>query len=162
MKDPRRKTIEHHSLDGDGNDVVESYEFEMVPLGFKDGRALFVRLVKQAGPALLALADKSPSLKSLGSKPVESLHQAIKELSDSDLEWASDLLGKTTKIIRPDGKTPYLHAPVREELFGGRLVLFFAWLWFGLEVNFSDFSAAFRSANNAPAPGAETPASSQG
>lgn len=123
MRDPETKTI-------------DGIQFRITPLGFNEGRRGFVRLSKLLGPALGAAA-------SAGTKDPEglagALERALGGLTDEDLEWFADVMGKATQFSDDGSRWPWLTKDNREALFSGRLMLFFRWLVFALEVNYSDF-----------------------
>ena len=137
MREPQKRTI-------------EGVTFEVTPLGFKRGRRAFVRLSKAIGPALGA-ADSVDALRQ-GRGVTEVLEKLLDSVSDEDLEWFADVLGKGTRFSRDGDKWPFLNESNRDALFGGELVLFFRWLMFALEVNFSDFLELFKSGKTASDP----------
>ncbi len=122
--------------------VIDGISFEVTPLGFTAGRKLFVRLSKALGPALAHLAGGAPSLAALDLP--RAVASALESLTDADLDWASEILGDCTRVWEDDAsKKPFLDKSHRESLFSGRILLFFRWLAFALEVNYSDFFAVF-------------------
>lgn len=137
MREPVKKTI-------------SGVTFEVTPLGHAQGRRGFVRLAKVLGPALAAGAGARGKGTEDMSRALEGLAE---RLSDEDLEWFSEAFGGATRFSTDDPKKwPYLTEANRESLFQGRIVLFFEWLLFALEVNYSDFLEWFRRATNAAAP----------
>lgn len=140
---------------------IDGYMFEVTPLGFVQGRRLFVRLSKALGPGLVALAGGAASLASLDLVTVS--RDLIQNLDDAELEHMAETLGEVTRYWPADNPKakPYLHKDARETLFSGSILLFFRWLAFACEVQFSDFFDMLRRAlaAKAPAPGASTPAS---
>ena len=134
------------------SDDIDGYRFEVTPLGFSEGSKLFTLLAKKLGPALghLAAPGKNPDL-------AAALTSALKDIDHKDLMETADTLGKTTRFLRDGGsEMPYLNKDNREVLFAGRLVLFFKWIEFALEVNFADFFDAFKGLR-APVLGGSTP-----
>ena len=127
MREPEKKTI-------------DGVTFEVTPLGYAVGRKAFVRLTKAVGPALAEAAQGSEE----GSMSA-ALERLVSSVEDSDLEWFADVLGKTTRFSTDGSKWPFLSEANRETLFSGRIFLFFQWLAFALEVNFSDFLSFLRS-----------------
>lgn len=118
--------------------VIDGVHFECTPLGFAASRKAFVRLTKIAGPALASGG---------GANTAEVFAVLSERVSDEDLEWFADLFGATTRFSHDGDAWPFLKADNREVLFGGgRLGLFFQWLMFALEVNYSDFFEWLRSA----------------
>ncbi len=137
---------------------INGVTFEVTQLGFKSGRAVFMRVSKLIGPSLAALAHGAPSLKTVTSEALlTALSKALMTVNDDDLEYLASQFGETTRFHKGDpSKSPFLKADNREELFSGNLVLFFQWLMFCLEVNFSDFLAAWAGLS-ASAPSQDTP-----
>lgn len=145
MREPQKSTI-------DG--VI----FEVTPLGFRKGRAVFMRVSKAVGPSLALVAERPGSR--LSALPLaEIVTRALEAVSDDDLEWLADVLGETTRFSTDGGvKLPYLTGPNREQLFAGRISLFFRWIWFALEVNFADFFDFLPARPDAGPAGATPPA----
>jgi hypothetical protein len=144
MRDPVKKTI-------------DGVTFEVTPLGHKTARGAFVRLSKAVGPALARSAGSGDVTDLTGSdvNVAAALGEVIGNVSDEDLDWFSDVLGKTTRYSVDGEKWPFLDSSNRDVLFQGRLLLFFHWLAFALEVNYSDFFGWLRSALDAGEPAAE-------
>ena len=134
--------------------TIDGITFEVTQLGFAKSRQAFVRLAKAVGPALAKIADSAPSLADMRKIAPGSLAEAVETLisnvGDSDLEWFADVFGSVTRYSVDGERWPFLRAEDREELFSGRILLFFAWLAFALEVNYSDFLSVL-----APPPAAD-------
>lgn len=133
-----------------GKRTIDGVIFEVTPLGYREGRKAFVRLSKAVGPAL-AQASSGGDMADLSGSDVDvaaALSALVSEVSDGDLEWFADILGKTTRFSRGGDKWPYLVEANREALFAGEILLFFKWLAFALEVNFSDFLSFLRPAKS--------------
>jgi len=129
--------------------TIDGVTFEVTPLGFKQARVAFVRLTKALGPALAHVDTDAPDM-------AAALSALVERVGDDDLEWFADVFGETTRFSTDGSKWPYLHADLRESLFsGGKLMLFFQWLAFALEVNFSDFLVFLTRASGGAAPSAE-------
>lgn len=130
--------------------TIDGVEFEVTPLGHKLARQGFVRLSKIIGPALAA----APTGQDADMQA--ALGMLVDRADDSDLEWFGDAFGKASRFSTDGGtRWPFLGAPEREALFTGRLMLYFQWLIFALEVNYSDFLDWLKRA----AAGAAPPAS---
>ncbi len=123
--------------------TIEEITFKVIPLGFKQSRKAFVRLAKAAGPAL-GKADSIASLKA-GKDIGAVLEGLVDSVSDNDLEWFASVFGKTTRYSTDGEKWPFMTEANQETMFSGRLILFFRWLRFCLEVNYSDFLELLRS-----------------
>lgn len=130
------RKIEKETVDTAAGPVT----FEVTQEGFVSARATFVRVAKAVGPALAALAEGSPSLRSLQIAP--ALARALEGLSEDDLAFLSAKFGASTRYSTDGKKWPYLDQANQEELFSGSMLLFFQWLYFALRVNFSDFFGA--------------------
>lgn len=131
--------------------TIEGVEFEVTPLGHKLARQGFVRLSKILGPALAAATADGQD-----ADMAAALGMLVDRADDSDLEWFGDTFGKATRFSTDGGaRWPFLGSPEREALFTGRLMLYFQWLIFALEVNYSDFLDWLKRA----AKGAAQPAS---
>jgi hypothetical protein len=142
MREPSKKTI-------------DGVTFEVTPLGHKKARKAFMRLSKAIGPALAGAAG-SGDVSDLTGADVNiaaALGELVNHVSDEDLEWFSDVFGRTTRFSTDGQKWPFLDAANREVLFSGRLLLFFHWLAFALEENFSDFLDWLRPEASADGPG---------
>lgn len=137
MREPMKKSI---------GDVT----FEVTPLGFKVGRKAFVRLSKALGPSLKELTAAKDLLHA--GTIAGAFGKVIEHVSDEDLDWFAEIMGKGTRFSRDGDKWPFLNEANREVLFAGNLTLFFQWLAFCLEVNFSDFLELFKDALKGGAP----------
>ena len=131
MREPTKKTI---------GDIT----FEVTPLGFKQGRKAFVRLSKALSPSLGELTA-AKDLFDAGTI-AGALEKLLDHISDEDLDWFAEVMGKGTRFSRDGDKWPFLNEANREALFAGNLMLFFQWLVFCFEVNFSDFLGLFKDA----------------
>ncbi len=138
---------------------IDGIQFRVTQLGFASGRKLLVRLAKTMGPSLATLAGGAKSLKDVDL--VSLVRTAVEGLEDSDLESYAEILGEVTQWSTGGGKWPALSYANREELFSGRILLFFRWLMFALEVQYADFSGALKARNEQGQEG-DTPESSQG
>lgn len=135
MRDPEQRTI-------------DGIAFEVTPLGYKKARQVFVRLTKTIGPALAMGAEGADV------DMAAVLGVLTDRVSDADLEYFGEVFGSTTKYSTDGERWPFLRAADQETLFAGQLMLFFRWLAFCLEVNFSDFLDFLKSAEVGGGPGA--------
>lgn len=131
---------------------IGEHTFEVTPLGFTAGRKLFVRLSRAFGPAIGHLSTGRPQ------DLAAALSSALEGLSDEDLNHVSEIFGETTRVVQ-GAKMPYLSKDLRETLFAGRILLFFQWIAFALEVNYADFFGEFKKARD-PDKAAKTPQNS--
>lgn len=123
----------------------------MTQLPFGKSRGVFMRLAKAVGPVLSAIpmrpGDPFPIM--------EALAQVVERVSDAELErLTDDLCSDGACAYSHDGaKWPLMHKDNRETLFEGDLMLYFKWLAFATEVNFSAFFAGFAAPKgSAPSP----------
>lgn len=130
--------------------TIGEVTFEVTPLGFKQGRKAFVRLSKAVGPALAA-AESVDHIKA-GRGVTGMLEKLLDNVTDDDLDWFAEVMGKATRFSRDGDRWPYLDGNNREALFGGNLVLFFKWIVFCLEVNYADFLDLLKSGQPATDP----------
>jgi hypothetical protein len=141
---------------------IGGVRFEVTQLGFAKSRAVFVRLAKCIGPSFAQLAG-TPSLMDLGSTVADAgfaraVETLLANVHDDDLEYFAAELGGDHARYSIDGgdHRPKLDRSGREACFEGRLDLFFSWLAFALEANYSDFFRAIAAAIP-KAPSAKTP-----
>ncbi len=82
-------------------------------------------------------------------------------MDDRDLEEIAEVLGDVSQW-EADGKRPFLSKANREVLFSDLgLLAFFQWIWFALEVQFSDFSAALKAPHGSGLEGGTRPGSTE-
>lgn len=123
---------------------IDGVRFRMTPLGFAKARRIFVRLTKIAGPAMAKAAPQG------ASDLADAMAVLTEKVSDADLEDLAETFGDCTRFSQDGDAWPFLNKANREALFsGGRLMLFFQWLAFALEVNYSDFFEWLKSAGGA-------------
>lgn len=120
---------------------IDGQVFSVEMLDSKSARAAFVRLTRILGPSLSALAkSKETNLLNIDhSIALDALSQLFASMSEEDLEFFCDKFRAKTKI--PVAGT---YGPLPDAIFAGKMTLLFKWLWFCLEVNYSDFLAVFR------------------
>lgn len=129
-------------------------QFEVTQLGFEAGLLAFDRLARTIGPVFAKIGD---ARKGAPVKLADLLETGIKSVTHADLVHFADVFGKTTRYSLDGGETwPYLHKAQREALFAGDLPLFFAWLSFAVETNFSGFFDALGTVPGGGVPGADT------
>lgn len=147
--------------------TVDGVQFRIQQLGFRSGRKALVRLSKRIGPTLARLMDAAPSMDALrdsvapGGDLVGAVESFVDALDDDDLEWFADTFGASCEVSEDGERWRTMNKQVREDLFAGRLLLFFAWLRACVEVNFSDFFSLLRGSESDPRPVAgESPGNS--
>lgn len=121
--------------------TIDGVSFRVAQLGFKKARKVFMRVSKVLGPALATLGAESQAGEEISNEAIlGAISGTLATVSDEDLDWLADTFGETTWFSRDREKWPLLKEANREMLFGGgNLLLFFRWIKFCLEVNFSDF-----------------------
>lgn len=134
--------------------TIAGVHFRVAKLGFRQARALFLSVSKALGPSLGALADGSAA--DMPAVLGKALSAVLEGVDERTLEQWTDTLGSVTQFSREGTKWPFLTAENREELFRGHVFsLYFPWLLFALESQFSDFSAAL-AALRGPGPERDT------
>ncbi len=124
--------------------TIDDLDFEVSQLPVKDARAVLVRLTRVIGPALAAFAkDGAKSLGDIDHMTVaNALSTLASSMSEEDLEYLCEKFGKVSKV-----KVGELMLPVDkagDAVFSGRLTVMFKWIWFAIEVNYSDFLGGLR------------------
>lgn len=148
--------------------VIDGYKYEMTMLGATASYRLFHRLFKMLGPSFGALmnsvADGVTDVADidLGSEVVA---QGIRALTDSvkesDLDHLIDTLKKQTHAgVEEDSEKTVPLSGTFDVHFQGRIGSMFKWVWWGLTVQYRDFSSAFASLKS-PSAGEESPAATE-
>lgn len=143
--------------------TIGDHTFHIRELGASQAKKLLVRLTKAVGPILGALADgpvpsgagrntMARTLANLDTKAIRAgLESLAAQLKEEDLDFLCSTLGSVTQVETEVGKMVPLSKERQEVLFrGGRLLLMFRWLAYGLEVQFRDFLDAFGELFPAP------------
>lgn len=131
---------------------IDGVLFRVTPMSLTAARRGLVKLAKVVGPSLAQAMNEAPSLDALkadmaGANLVDAVSSFMDKISDQDLEWFEDQIGKHSAASMDGGDTwPALVKANRDQIFQGRLLLYFRWLAFGLEANYSDFFGWLRSA----------------
>ena len=142
------------------SETIDGVTFYALPLGYLAQRALLVRLFKCLGPALTEVLAGAPSLESLKARMLGPglfglVEQLARDVSDADLEWATDQLcgsgGAHMRYSLNGDQRPKLDAAARGELFDCRLDLYFRWIAFALGANFGPYFRALEQAGAAKA-----------
>lgn len=126
--------------------------FYVSPLPFSKARRVGLRLAKTLAPGIgatmEALAAVGGSVGDVDTASIgPALGTALDPVSDEDLEYFAEVFGGVTRFSTDGTAKPFLGKAEREILFRGNLVLFFQWLVFAVEANYSDFFGLL----NAPA-----------
>lgn len=119
MRDTETKTIDGHTY------IVEA-------MGTKRAREVQFRLLRIAGPLFASLLAKDSG----------ALSSALRNADPSDVNWLCDAFAETTKVQIKTGETvspPMRLVDVYDAHFRRRSKAHLDWLWFCVEVNFSDF-----------------------
>ncbi len=109
--------------------TIDDFEFEVTQVKAKEGRRVFVRLAKIAGPGLGVLADDD-----IG----KALDEVLKKIDDQTFDYLCDLFGKYSHVT-VDGVKKQLTPGFQDTFFAAKYGLLFKWIAFCLEVNFRDF-----------------------
>lgn len=145
--------------------VIDGYKYEMTMLGATASYRLFHRLFKMLGPSFGALmnsvTDGVTDVQDIDlgsevvSRGIATLTDSVKE---SDLDHLIDVLRKQTHAGIQEGGDKTV--PLKDTFdvhFQGRIGSMFKWVWWGLTVQYQDFSSAFASLKS-PSGGAESQA----
>lgn len=125
---------------------IDGHQFEITQLPFGRARRVLVRLSKEILPVLVTAMNGQADPQLLAT----ALREGLAQVSDADLEFYAEEFGHGSFLCQPDGKKPRLDRSHREIVFGGKLLMFFKWLYACVEVNFADFFTEF---SNLSAPG---------
>lgn len=138
--------------------VIDGYRYEMTMLGATQGYKLFHRLFRMFGPSFGSLMDavgggdiQDVDLSSnVVIHGIQSLTENVKE---SDLDHVVEMLRKQTHVSVDGSDRTIPLAGIFEAHFSGSLGSMFKWLYWGLGVQYQDFTSAF--ANLRPPGGGE-------
>jgi hypothetical protein len=124
--------------------TIDELEFEVSQLPVKDARAMLVRLTRVIGPALTEFAkDGATSLGDIDHTTVAgAFGKLATTLTEEDLEYLCAKFGTVSKVRVGNLMLPVDKAG--DTVFSGRLTTMFKWLWFAVEVNYSDFLGGLR------------------
>lgn len=137
---------------------IGGVQFRVRQIPLKESRAALVVLTRTFGGVLSGLL-KAATAEKIADLDTAALAGAVSSfvdhLSDADLEFLTKTFctgeaAHAAVVMKADGSpcwVPLSNEGVRGEVFGGRLLLFFQWLWFAIEVNYSDFLAGIRTAS---------------
>ncbi len=126
--------------------TIDGVEYEVTQLGAKEGRALFVRISKMAGPVLgeLAKLNMSRVMDSDISQIGPALDALTRNVSEEDLDVLCSKFAERSAYR--DGKDwPELDRHF-DEHFAGAYLRMIKWLLFCIEVNYADFFDAWKRA----------------
>lgn len=125
--------------------TIDGIEFEIGMLPVKEARAVLVKLTKLLGPVIREFG-KDPA-RALGDVDTSTLAAALAALSDSasaeDLDFLVARFSDCSKTLIGPNMVRMVPA-VSDQVFAGRLLSQFRWLWACVEVNYADFFSALR------------------
>lgn len=132
---------------------INGSTYTVTQLPFTKARSILVLLTKRLGPGLSrVMAGAVGAAASKGEKSLldgatlediaGGLSQIVADLDEQALVTLSDAFGPTTTVRLADGRTPFLVPETLNAHFTGRVLDYFMWLAFCIEVNYSDFFAA--------------------
>lgn len=143
---------------------IEGVTFRITKLGYKSGRALFVRLMKIIGPALADMAERAPTLAALGLKlnglDAGGLAILIEKVSEPELDYFAQKLGDVSRYSTDGSNFPVLDEGKRELLFAGRQLFALKWMRAALEVQYGDFLSVLAPPEGSATEGDQTPSES--
>ncbi len=123
--------------------TIGRFEYRVTQLGFKRGNATWIRLLKVLGPVLGKLLEGG-GFKGIGVEGLSGGLSALAEnLTQEDLEYFCEVFGESTIVHVSADKDPVLLPKYQETHFAGQYGEMLKWLAFCVEVNYSDFFAAF-------------------
>jgi hypothetical protein len=123
--------------------TIGEHTYRVTQLTALKSRALFVRLVKLLGPAVVTVIGSGVNVNraQLGGL----LSELFTRLSDDELAYFCNVLGACTEVLGPGGAVVIDSPAMIDVHFAGRLLDMFKWLRFALEVQFSDFLSAAKA-----------------
>lgn len=129
--------------------TIDGVTFYVDQLRFKTARQVLLRLSKRVAPGLGAVLEAMASgsgevMDADTGKIGEALENLLAPLSDEDLDYFAQAFGEVTRFSSDGDKKPYLTPDNQEVLFRGRVLLYFRWLAFCVEANYSDFFALLK------------------
>lgn len=136
---------------------IDGWEYQVEPLGFKEGRRCLVRLIKLLGPTLANTLQNLEGgldlekIKDVGEVKVKVIGTIVQELTDGiddeTLDYFCRVFGEVTLASGEKGQKAgiKLTAENQELHFKAAYDRFFKWLWFCLEVNYSGFTGGLTS-----------------
>ena len=132
---------------------IDGHVYTCTQLGFSDARGVLTLLTKKVMPGLaLGLAGAVSGLQKDGAKGLgdldfgevaEGVLRLVKDLDEADLVALEERFGKTC-TVQVDGRAPVLTKENLGPHFQGKLLSYFKWLAFCVEVNYADFFALAR------------------
>lgn len=140
--------------------TIDDLEFEVSQLPVKDARAVLVRLTRVLGPALAAFAkDGAKNLGDIDHMTVaNALSQLATTVGEEDLEYLCEKFGKVSKV--KVGNLMVSVDKAGDTVFSGRLTTMFKWIWFCIEVGYSDFLGGLRDMSGRLSAGKVQPSTS--
>lgn len=123
---------------------IGGVKYQAWPLPFGVARPALVRLIGLSKPLLagyLRGTDKADKLAGF----LDAL-----QFTDDDLKYFSDKFGDASRFQSGDQWAP-LVAGVQDQHFAGRLLEYFQWLTFCIEVNFASFFVGVKSGSGVDA-----------
>ena len=122
--------------------TIDGVQFRVTQLGFSASRKALLRLSKSIGPALAEVLEAAESTKDVALAP--ALGRLVESVNEEDLDFFSQVFGESTSYSEDGERWPLLRKENQEILFTGRMLTFFKWLGFCIEVNYADFFDAYR------------------
>ena len=132
---------------------IDGFEYTATQLGFTDARRILTLLTKKGLPGfVLGLAGAVKGVQGGGVQSLldvdfteiaEGALRLIQDLEEEDIVTLETAFGKAC-TVRLDTGNPYLTSSTVAVHFRGRLLSYFKWLAFCVEVNYTDFFDVFR------------------
>lgn len=121
---------------------IDGILFTVKLLPFEVARPLLVRATGLIGPALSELGGAEATGDGVGAM-ARAFGALGTKLSVKDMDYLDETLGPVSEIQGENGMVPLTKQAIRVH-FQGRQLLWFKWVAFALEVQFSDFFDAVR------------------
>lgn len=127
---------------------LDGLVFRASQMPFRTQRKMFVFLSRKVSPALQELFQGLDGVEDVreGLNPAamaKALRELVEHISDEDLQTISNDLGLDCQVRDPEtGDWVTMTTGVQDKIFRGKLSTFFAWVVYGVEVNFADFFTA--------------------
>ncbi len=131
--------------------VIDGHRYEMTMLAATPSYKLFTKLLKMFGPSIGTIIDVT-SKSGDGVEGIDLNSQAVVKgiralmdhVGEDDIEHVIERLKKQTHVSVEKGSEKTIPlSGVFELHFQGDIWAMFKWLWWGLQVQYSNFSDAF-------------------
>ncbi len=131
--------------------TIAGKQFRVTQLPSLQALRVITRVYQTFGPViakLIAGVDTKALLEEGKPLAVQDLKLSVvtdmmtelaERISVADLEWLVETFQPHTEVIGSSGDFMSLNKDVAEHFFAGRMMMLFQWLFFCMEVNYTDF-----------------------